>query len=89
MSFKIENIAHLARLDNPNNSLQNDLEQIVRLVEKIQSVNTEGISPMAHPLETSNNLRADSVTEPNQWAVLKTLAPKTEADLFLVPKVME
>jgi aspartyl-tRNA(Asn)/glutamyl-tRNA(Gln) amidotransferase subunit C len=87
--MKLEAIAHLARLHNTSRNLQHDLEQIVRMVDQIQAVQTEGIVPMSHPLETKLYYRPDLVTEPNEWAVLKKLAPKTEADLFLVPTVIE
>lgn len=87
--MKLEAIAHLARLPNPNDNLQHDLEQIMKMVNQIQSTKTEGIVPMSHPFETQLYSRTDSVTEPNQWPVLKRLAPKTEADLFLVPTVIE
>lgn len=86
--MKIESIAHLARLQNPSSNLQHDLEQIVRMVTQIQSVNTD-VMPMSHPLETQLYTRPDLVNEPNQWPILKKLAPKTEADLFLVPTVIE
>lgn len=90
MSFNLDNIAHLARLALTNSSaLKEDFIHIVAMVDQIQAVNTAGITPMSHPLETSLNQREDEVTEENQWSLLKTLAPKVEADLYLVPQVIE
>lgn len=99
MSFSIDSmtrIAHLARLALTDNTssrsaedLQQDLTQIVAMVDQIQAINTDGIAPMSHPLKTSLYLRQDLVTEQNQWTTLKALAPKVEAELFLVPKVMD
>ena len=89
----IEYIAHLARLDIKNNQdgdgIQADLNKIVAMVDQISAANTEGIQPMAHPLEMVQRLRPDTVSEPNDREALLALAPKAEAGLFLVPTVIE
>lgn len=89
----IEYIAHLARLKIENNqddsTIQDDLNRIVAMVDQISAANTNGILPMAHPLETVQRLRPDTVTEPNERDMLLALAPKAEAGLFLVPTVLE
>lgn len=96
MSFSREAIAQitkLARLSGENtrvgHSIQDDLSRIVKMVDQISSINTQGISPMAHPLEMQQPLRPDAVTEPEQREALLKLAPKAEAGLFLVPPVIE
>jgi aspartyl-tRNA(Asn)/glutamyl-tRNA(Gln) amidotransferase subunit C len=89
----ILHLAHLARLSIENtgddDSIQDDLNRIVTMVEKISLANTEGIEPMAHPLDTVQRLRLDIITEINEREALLNLAPKTEAGLFLVPTVIE
>lgn len=89
----IEYIAHLARLKIENNqndgSIQDDLNRIVAMVDQISAANTEGIQPMAHPLDMVQRMRPDKVTESNERDALLALAPKAEAGLFLVPTVLE
>lgn len=89
----IEYIAHLARLDIKEtediNSIQADLNKIVAMVNQITAANTDGIQPMAHPLEMVQRLRPDAVTEPNDRETLLALAPVSESGLFLVPTVLE
>jgi aspartyl-tRNA(Asn)/glutamyl-tRNA(Gln) amidotransferase subunit C len=89
----IESLAHLARLGVENTqddaSIQGDLSRIVAMVDQISAANTEGIEPMAHPLDTTQRLRSDVVTESNERDQLLALAPKAEAGLFLVPQVIE
>lgn len=89
----IERIAHLARLPNENtrdsHALQDDLNRIVQMVNQITETNTQGIEPMAHPLNMQQVLRADVVTELNERDSLIKLAPKAEAGLYLVPQVIE
>jgi aspartyl-tRNA(Asn)/glutamyl-tRNA(Gln) amidotransferase subunit C len=44
---------------------------------------------MAHPLDASQRLRPDAVTETNQREQFQAIAPKTEAGVYLVPQVIE
>jgi len=89
----ILHLAHLARLSVENTgddgSIQDDLNRIVAMVDQISAANTEGIEPMAHPLDTIQRLRSDIITETNERETLLSLASKTEAGLFLVPTVIE
>jgi aspartyl-tRNA(Asn)/glutamyl-tRNA(Gln) amidotransferase subunit C len=59
------------------------------LVDQLQSVETEGVEPMSHPMDAVQRLRADRVTEPNQRDALQAIAPAVENGLFLVPKVID
>ena len=91
-SDDVEKIAHLARLavdPADTESLSRDLSNILELVEQMQAVNTDAVLPMAHPLEMSQRLRADEVTETNQRELFQSNAPQKENGLFLVPKVIE
>lgn len=88
----IEKIAHLARLgieeaDVPGYA--RELSNILALVEQMSAVDTEGVTPMAHPLDAHQRLRDDIVTEQNQRDLLQANAPQIEAGLFLVPQVIE
>ncbi len=85
-------IAHLARLaideaDIPRYA--RELSSILGLVEQMNRVDTSGVEPMAHPLDTSQRLRADLLTETDQREVFQANAPQVEAGLYLVPKVIE
>jgi aspartyl-tRNA(Asn)/glutamyl-tRNA(Gln) amidotransferase subunit C len=44
---------------------------------------------MAHPLVAVQRLRPDEVTEIDQRDAFQAIAPKTEAGVYLVPKVIE
>ena len=67
------------------------LEEV--LVEKMRSVDTTGIEPLAHPLgaiqDVTLRLREDRVSEPNNIEANQRNAPAVENGLFLVPKVIE
>jgi aspartyl-tRNA(Asn)/glutamyl-tRNA(Gln) amidotransferase subunit C len=89
----IARIAHLARLPSENTrdslALQDDLGRIVQMVNQITEADTQGIVPMAHPLNMNQEFRADEVTEQNERDLLIKLSSKAEAGLYLVPQVIE
>ena len=89
---QVEKIAYLARLAVDEKDIpgyQRDLSNILALVEQMNAVDTTDVVPMAHPLEGKQRLRADAVTEVDDRENLQTVAPKVEAGLYLVPKVIE
>ncbi|MDH5357613.1 MAG: Asp-tRNA(Asn)/Glu-tRNA(Gln) amidotransferase subunit GatC [Gammaproteobacteria bacterium] len=88
----IEKIAHLARLaineaDIPDYA--RDLSNIFNLVEQMSAADTTDITPMAHPLDAHQRLRQDVITETDQRKLFQSIAPKTEAGVYLVPQVIE
>lgn len=88
----VEQIAHLARLQIDAADIDGysqSLNSILSLVDQMQATNTDGVEPLAHPLDVVQRLRRDEVTEPNQRDALQAVAPAVEDGLFLVPKVIE
>lgn len=88
----IKAIAKLARLkideaDVP--SYATNLSNILDLVEHMNTVDTEGVVPMSHPLDVAQRLRDDIVTETDLRDELQKNAPAVEDGLFLVPRVIE
>ena len=85
-------IAHLARIEVTDTEARQTLGQlndIFKLIEQLQSVDTSGIEPMAHAQDLVQPLRVDSVTESNQRERYQAVAPAVEEGLYLVPKVIE
>ena len=88
----VEKIAHLARLAIDEKDVPEytrNLTNILDLVEQMSSVNTDDVAPMAHPLDATQRLRSDEVTESNQREHFQEVAPNVEDGLYLVPKVIE
>lgn len=95
----IAKVAHLAKLAIPETEIEfhvKNLANILDLVEQMNEVNTDGIPPMAHPLEIAQPLREDKITEPNQRELLQSITPLMEDGhpavkhgFYLVPKVIE
>jgi len=95
MSLKdkeVADIAHLARIGVGVDELEDlgkELSGILDLVAQMEQVDTSNVAPMAHPMDMTQRLRADEITEENQREHLQKNAPATESGLFLVPKVIE
>lgn len=88
----VEKIAHLARIGLSEADLAqttSTLNNILGLIDAMQAVDTTDIAPLAHPLDATQRLRADVVTETNQRDAYQAIAPAVENGLYLVPKVIE
>ena len=86
----VEKIARLSRLylnDGEKAQTLQELNDIFAMVEKMQSVNTDGIEPMAHPHEAA--LREDKITETARAAEYQSVAPEVRNRLYIVPQVIE
>ena len=91
-SSEIEKIAWLARLSLNQDDIpasKADMVKILNLVEQMNTIDTSGIEPLAHPMDIRARLRADEVTETDQRAHFQKNAPATEDGHYLVPKVIE
>jgi aspartyl-tRNA(Asn)/glutamyl-tRNA(Gln) amidotransferase subunit C len=88
----IQRLCRLARLEISAQEVADvsaKLSSIVAMVDQLQAVDTAGVTPMAHPLDRPQRLRADVVTETDRHELFQRNAPLVERDLYLVPKVIE
>ena len=89
---EVEKVAQLARLhisDSEIDEVTGRITDILALIDQMQSVDTDAVVPLAHPLDLTQRLREDDVTESNRRDELQLLAPEVEEGLYLVPKVLE
>ena len=89
---QVKEIAFLARLSVDENEVEqttSELNNILGLMADLAKIDTEGVSPMAHPLNMSQRLREDFVSEGDQSESFQTIAPKTGQGHYLVPTVIE
>ncbi|MEC7832658.1 MAG: Asp-tRNA(Asn)/Glu-tRNA(Gln) amidotransferase subunit GatC [Pseudomonadota bacterium] len=85
-------IADLAKIDIDDSELDeitSSLSKILALVNEMDSVSTEGITPMAHPLNMTQRLRKDEVLEKNQRDELQKNNSYVDNGYYKVPKVIE
>ncbi len=87
-----EKIAELAQLQIREDDIDNVIEkmdQILNLVEEMQAVDTSTVEPMANPLDATQILRVDRISEVDQRAQFQEIAPETQEGFYLVPRVVE
>lgn len=88
----VKRIAELARIEiapAEAGEVLTRMTGIFQLIEQMQAVDTQGVAPMSHAQDVILRLRDDAVTEVDQHALFQSLAPQVEANLYLVPKVIE
>lgn len=89
---EIEKIAELARIRIGEQQLApitGRIAEILHMVDQLQAVDTSDVEPMANPLDATQKLRADEVTEENRRDAFQAIAPAVENGLYLVPKVID
>lgn len=88
---KVQELAALSRLKFEGaeaEAMQQDLEKILDMCEKLNGVNTEGVEPLIYMSETRNVLREDEVQQTISHEEAMKNAPKKDSDFFRVPKVI-
>ena len=88
----VRNIANLARLqidDSDAEQYVTEMSSVLALFEQMNQQDTTGITPMAHPMDATQRLRPDEVTESNQREQFQSVAPDVADGLYRVPRVVE
>lgn len=86
---KLAELARIAISDSDADEVATSISEVLTLVDQLQAVDTSNVTPMAHPLDAIQRLRADVVSETNQRELFQGIAPATEDGLYLVPRVIE
>jgi len=89
---QVKQIAQLAKLSINDSEIEQstiELNNILSLMAELADIETDQVEPMAHPLEMSQRLREDVVSEADLSEEFQAIAPKTGKRHFLVPTVIE
>ena len=88
---EVSRIARLARIalkDEELDDIAQQLDTIVDAVSKVQSVDTEGVTPMSHPHSIDAGMREDAEKKTLTQAEALDQAPAVEDDRFVVPQIL-
>jgi|SRR5579872_1511416 len=88
----VKKIAHLARLNLSETDTAlytQQLSNILHFIEQMNQADTSHIDPIVHSLDLTQRLRPDEINETNQRDAFQSIAPRVEAGLYLVPKVID
>ena len=89
---QVRHIAMLARLHVADNEVPDTVDKLSRIVDFVDQLSkapTEGVTPMAHPLNAEQRLRPDEVTATIDRDHIQQNAPSVADGLYLVPRVIE
>ena len=89
---EIKYLSLLSRMDIDKNEIKDveeKLNKIIDFVDQLQTISTDDIEPMAHPLNQSQRLRMDEVTETNDRENIQKNAQQIEKGMYLVPRVID
>ena len=88
----IDKIAKLAKLqldDSLRDDVTSKLNDFMGMIDQLQAIDAKDIPPMSHPLDETQRLREDVVTETDQREKLQAVAPSTAEGHYLVPQVID
>ena len=88
----VTTISYLSRLKiggEKEEKIVKDLSNIIEFVDQLNDADTTDVEPLANPLEKTAKTRADEVTAKNLKNELLEIAPLSNEDYFLVPRVVE
>jgi aspartyl-tRNA(Asn)/glutamyl-tRNA(Gln) amidotransferase subunit C len=86
---KVAKLAHIRMPEDQLEPLAQRLDGIMRWIEQLGEVDTDGIEPMTSAVAVPMPMREDVVTEGGDPAKVLANAPKTDRGFFVVPKVVE
>ena len=88
----VDKLANLARLqfDNTEKSaIKNDLQRMIQFVEKLNELDTTGVSPLLHMSDNINAVREDEIKGSISREDGLKNAAKKDSQFFKVPKVIK
>ena len=88
----VTTISYLSRLkidDQNEEKIIEDLDNIIKFVDQLNIIDTSDVAPLTNPLEKTAKTRKDIVTAKNLKKDLLEVAPSSNDDYFLVPRVVE
>ena len=86
---KLANLARLQFKDTEKEGIKNDLQRMIKFVEKLNEVDTTGVERLLHMSEQVNILRDDEVKGSISRAEGLQNAPVHDDNFFKVPKVIK
>lgn len=88
----VRKVARLSRIAVPEERLEplaRELDGLVKWIEQLGEVDTDGVEPMTSAVHQALPMREDVVTDGGDADRVLANAPKSKDHFFVVPKVVE
>jgi aspartyl-tRNA(Asn)/glutamyl-tRNA(Gln) amidotransferase subunit C len=87
--IKISDLAKIDIKDDQIDDILTSLEKILNLVDEMNSVDTDSVTPMSHPLNLKQELRKDIVEASNERELFQKNNKHTDNGYYIVPKLID
>jgi aspartyl-tRNA(Asn)/glutamyl-tRNA(Gln) amidotransferase subunit C len=87
--IKISDLAKIDIKDDQIDDILTSLEKILNLVDEMNSVNTDNVTPMSHPLNLKQELRKDAVEASDERELFQKNNKYIDNGYYIVPKIID
>ena len=90
-NIDLKRVARLARLHFSDAELkvfESQVADLIRFVDQLKAVDTEGVAPTSHPLSLSNVFRSDEIVPSLPIEEFLKHSPAIRGRFFEVPKII-
>ncbi len=86
---RLEKLAKLDLTTSEKEKLRKELDDILKMVDKLEELDTDGVDPLIYVLEENNVWRKDRVQGQIKREETFKNAPDSDGEHFKVPKVID
>ena len=87
--IKISDLAKIDIKDDQIDDILTSLEKILNLVDEMNSVDTDNVTPMSHPLNLKQELRKDEIKVFNERELFQKNNEHTDNGYYKVSKIID
>ena len=95
MTIDLKTVKHISKLsrisidEEKAKKLSKDLNSILKLIEKLNELDTKNVEPLSSIVQKNLKLRKDQIKSKNIREDILKNSPENSKDFFVVPKVVE
>ena len=85
----LEGLSNLTLSDEEKQRLTGELQKILRYMERLGELDTEGVPERSHPFDNANVFRRDEVRASYDRELILQNAPDKDEEMYIAPRTVE
>ena len=85
----VSNLSNIKLDEATSAKMENELGEIIKYMDVLNEVDTQGAEPMSHVFSIKNVLREDEIKKSYDIDLILKNAPEQTNEAFVVPKIVE
>ena len=85
----LEDLSYISLTDEEKLRVAEDLGKILKAMERLNELNTDGVSERSHPFDNVNAFREDKAEASYDRTLILKNAPERNDEMFIAPKTVE